>query len=224
MADLPKLETSGFTAKENNNTRAWSRRQPVRRSAKSSGGRQRKKAKVPALFSLGLGLMACALVCSILLVQEPFVETMAGNVESAMNYELRAGDILGKLKFVWNDIVSVFSKDSQTLRRPVEGKMSAGFSEETGCVEFTGEPDCDVYASSDGVVSEIGTGETGNYVVLRHAHGSVSTYYNLSPVCVEKDQPLSAGDALGRAPSGKIGFRYEMDGQPVNPEDLLQLR
>lgn len=24
MADLPKLETSGFTAKENNNTRAWS--------------------------------------------------------------------------------------------------------------------------------------------------------------------------------------------------------
>lgn len=128
------------------------------------------------------------------------------------------------LKFVWNDIVSVFSKDSQTLRRPVEGKMSAGFSEETGCVEFTGEPDCDVYASSDGVVSEIGTGETGNYVVLRHADGSVSTYYNLSPGLRGKGSATLRRGRLGRAPSGKIGFRYEMDGQPVNPEDLLQLR
>lgn len=84
MADLPKLETSGFTAKENNNTRACPGASPSGEAQNHPGAGSGRRPRFRRFSAWGLGLMACALVCSILLVQEPFVETMAGNVESAM--------------------------------------------------------------------------------------------------------------------------------------------
>ncbi len=219
MQDTPKLKTSAFTST------APARRfspLPVRRANALPARPKQPKRAGSALIVLCVCMLCCGLLLSSLWTQEPFVETMAVSASEPAP-SATDGDILGRLRFLFARVAEVFEKKELLL--PIEnGELTAAFSSEAPYAALCGEPDCPVRAAADGTVRSLQTDETGGSVLLDHDGGFQTRYDLLGMICVEEGQPVRAGDALGKTPSGALRFSCFLDGEAVDPLPRLGLR
>lgn len=89
----------------------------------------------------------------------------------------------------------------------------------------TGDP---IYATFDGIVRVAKRNPSyGNLVIIRHYNGLETYYAHLSSLSVEPDQPVKAGDLIGkggntgRSRGSHLHFEVRYLGAPINPEDLI---
>lgn len=128
--------------------------------------------------------------------------------------------------------------DGVALRQPVDGPRSSSFgkrrffndeprSPHTG-MDIAVPEGTPVLAPRAGLVTQTGDFYfNGNTIFIDHGQGFVTMYCHLSEIGVEKDQPVAAGDTIGRV--GKTGrvtgahlhFGTYLNGTAVDPALLL---
>lgn len=87
----------------------------------------------------------------------------------------------------------------------------------------------DVVAAASGVVVEARVGRGyGNMVVIRHGASYTTTYAHLNSISVRQGQSVRRGEKIGTAGDTGVAtgvhlhFEVRRDGQPVNPESVIQ--
>ena len=207
--DVAELKFSAKTKAAAVRTSAVRTREPaVKKTAQKSAG-----SALTAVLAL---MVCCAVLLSVTLSDPPAAAVFAGGESSVTTAE----DVLGRLKFLGKELISVFSREEE-LALPVNGSVSQSYHAEDGTVEFLGESGCDVYAAADGVVTDVTTDETGCTVTIDHGDGKTTQYALLGTAVVEAGQPVKQGDALATAPSGRVRFSYAVNGVPQDPSDSL---
>ncbi len=121
---------------------------------------------------------------------------------------------------------------------PVVGYLSSMWGSRTD--PFTGGPDfhpgldisanagTPIHATADGVVESAGfAGNYGNAVVLRHGFGLSTRYGHMSRIAAYAGMKVKRGDiigyvgATGRATSAHLHYEILLNGQTINPLNLL---
>lgn len=171
---------------------------------------EKGKTGSPLMAVLAL-MLCCAVLLSAVAFEPPAVSAMAGAEGTGVT---TTEDILGRLKFLGEELISVFSSD-EGLAAPVSGSVAQSVDPD-GTIEFVGESGCDVFAAADGVVTSVTLEENGWQVVLDHGGGAESTYGLLDEPVVEKWQQVRKGEALAASPTGRLRFCYMIDGAVQN--------
>lgn len=127
---------------------------------------------------------------------------------------------------------------------PVEGTIVCAFSNNEliynkylsdwrshNGIDISCEKDSAIYASADGIVSEILDNSMGKSVLIDHENGYVSVYSNMSEeIEVKSGDKLVAGDLIGKVsdinPSDftqdyHLHFEILYEDEYVNPQELL---
>jgi murein DD-endopeptidase MepM/ murein hydrolase activator NlpD len=140
--------------------------------------------------------------------------------------------LLGKLEEQKNLLASTPSI------RPCDGWVSSRFgyrvSPFTGRREFHGAFDIanregtPIVAPANGVVTYAGKKRLlGNYVVIDHGYGLVSSYGHLAKMNVKRGENVSRGDLIaqmgnsGRSTGPHVHYVIKLNGVPVNPERYI---
>jgi len=124
----------------------------------------------------------------------------------------------------------VAPRGSVAFQAPVEGRVTSGFgadraTDSHGGVDIAVPVGTPVKVAAPGVVVGVGEdAESGKYVRVRHADGTITSYAHLSGFDVQRGQTLEAGAVLGK--SGNTGrstgphLHFKMrdaSGRPVDP-------
>ena len=85
-----------------------------------------------------------------------------------------------------------------------------------------------IHATADGVVESAGyAGNYGNAVVLKHGFGLSTRYGHMSRIAAHPGMKIKRGDIIGyvgstgRATSAHLHYEILLNGQPINPLNLL---
>ena len=131
--------------------------------------------------------------------------------------------------------------DNVPLRRPMRGQIEVTSTFGVRLDPFSGRPalhtgidlmgayGSPVEATAVGTVTMAGpNGGYGNMVEINHGRGLVTRYAHLSSVAVIPNQPIAAGDVIGRVgASGRasgphLHYETRIDGEPVDPARFLK--
>ena len=172
--------------------------------------------------------------------QSPAPATLPSTEEDAedeMVYEEQGAE--NPLLFEYFDI-------SQRMEWPVLGEVVMGYSSDrliydmtldqyrtNDTISIAAELGTQVLASSAGVVEFVGnTRESGNYVIINHGNGWITTYGQLQDgVLVKEGDVVRAGQPIGGVASPSIysvllgnhvNFRVENHGVSVDPRTVLR--
>ncbi len=173
-------------------------------------------------ISICMALLAVVVLFELLLLsrEEPSVAVSASEDASGTDGE----ESLGRLRFVEAGGVTSVFKVSQRWNAPVSA-TGAEKLEDGAVLKLSAEAGASVAVCASGEVLAVSQDDRyGAYVRVSHGSELESFYYNLSDITVEKGQPLSAQDTLGRAGAdGCVYVRVRRAGAPVDPEDFIDL-
>ena len=122
--------------------------------------------------------------------------------------------------------------------RPCDGWVSSRFgyrvSPFTGRREFHGAYDIanregtPIVAPANGVVTYAGKKRLfGNYLIIDHGYGLVSSYGHLAKINVERGAKVKRGEVIaqmgstGRSTGPHVHYAIKLNGVPVNPERYI---
>lgn len=231
MADLPKLETTKFENKAYHQTKAKKidhdaqtqivKKAPVRRQPP----RQPEEQGTSLLGVMGMAVVACLLLLTLALSGTTVISDTMQSAREVLQSDYPVDEALGKLKFVSNGIMEVFGRGQSALILPVENtSVAEPFNTENGCIVLSAIYGGDVISCGAGTVTQVGQDAEGYFVELEQEDGYVVRYALLDTICVEQDQPLSQGDAIGTVGiSGQLKLSFVLNGVPVDPAGLLNL-
>lgn len=175
---------------------------------------------------------------------EPELEAEAGEPEdyysaAIVEDEVEEGAADEPLAFAYFD-------NTQSMQWPVFGEVVMDFSVDSliydrtldqfrtnDQISISAELGSQVLSAAGGIVERIGNNrEHGNYVVVNHGNGWLTTYSQLQDgVLVSIGDVVAAGQPIGGVGSPSVfsvllgnhlGFRVESNGEVVNPRTLLE--
>ena len=137
------------------------------------------------------------------------------------------------------------TENEQTFLMPVDGTIVCAFSGDDliyneyfsdwrthNGIDISCEKDSAIYATADGIVSEILDNSMGKSVLIEHENGYVSVYSNMSDeIEVKSGDKIKAGALIGKISDSNpsdftkdyhLHFEILQNGKYLNPQDLLK--
>lgn len=166
---------------------------------------------------------------------EPVVPKVTDNEPVAVDAQANEEDIA---------VSNTVELDELKFISPVKGKTAAKFSGDTliynellsdwrthNGIDIVCDKNAAIYASADGIVSEVYESAQGKSVKIDHRNGYVTVYANLSDqIEVISGDELKAGDIIGKVGSSSVSdftkephlhFEILLNNAYVNPEEYI---
>jgi hypothetical protein len=163
----------------------------------------------------------CALillmVISLKAIDKPFAVKTLNGLNQVISNDVDIDEDLGKLKFVSDDLVSVFNED---LSLPVEA-LSYEISDDGKNMMILGKKDEPVFATFSGNIVKTENSNNENLVIIMHESGIKSIYTGVMPTVFEDDSVLS-GQAVGYLLDDYLQVNILYDGEYLDPEDFIK--
>lgn len=187
------------------------------------GKRRVNASSMMAKILICLGILAAVAIGQAVLLNDTNQVVETAGSESDGGDE--SGDVLGRLRYVSAGGVRSVFRVSQRWESPVEHAKAVLEKDDT-LLTLTGTPGEKVSLAAEGVVEGISEDASyGAYVRIDHGNDLESIYYHLTDIRVEKGQPLSAGDTLGKlGEDGKLYLSLQRAGAPLNPTAYFDLQ
>jgi len=98
-------------------------------------------------------------------------------------------------------------------------------------IDFTAPVGTEIYATGDGVVTEVGTSKVGygNYIQLDHGYGYSTLYAHLHKFNVRNGQKVKRGEVIGfvgntgTSTAPHLHYEVHRNGQAVNPQNYFYM-
>lgn len=201
-----------------------------------SGGTARRQRKQEAKDGPTAGekllrntAVACALMLSVMAlknVDQPWSRKVTEGVRQAMTMRIDWDETLGRLSFVRSlvpETALVFLNlgGQADLSAPVRGEIAHEYTEQQPWLEYSCGAAQPVYSAMKGVVTAVGAGAGGDWIVLiQDADGRETVYGYLANVYVEVGQAVEAGQQVGATSdeeNSRLYFEFREDGAAVDP-------
>lgn len=177
---------------------------------------------------------ACALLLSVMAlknVDQPWSRKASEGIRQAMTMRVDWDETLGRLSFVRAlvpDTALVFLNMGQSidLVKPVEGSIRHEYSPEQPWLEYVCDGAQTVGAASDGIVTAVGQGAGGDWIVVVECEDGTQTVYGyLAQVNVKAADTILQGDTIGMTANGqesRLYFEMREEGQSVDPAPRMR--
>lgn len=137
------------------------------------------------------------------------------------------------------DSMDTIQVDTTQIEEDIEGfypqvpptvgfQISRGFSQSHPGIDFATSEGKPVFATSDGIVSDVGTDTLyGNYLKLRHGPYYETFYGHLKSVSVKKGEQIRINQIVGfvgntgRSSGPHLHFEVRHKGTPIDPSNLF---
>ena len=176
--------------------------------------------------------IACALLLGILALDHvnlPWARKASANIERALTMRINLDDSIGDLQFVRqfmpkSTLVFLNVSDQSRAKLPVSGEIEHPWSAVQPWMVYDCEEEESALCVADGTVTAVSPLSSGLFgVLVDHGGGRESVYANLAEVSVNSGDKVPAGGALG-ACDDKLYFEYRVDGESVDPSEVLKAR
>lgn len=173
--------------------------------------------------------VACALMLSVMAlknVDQPWSRKVTEGVKQAMTMRIDWDETLGKLSFVRSlvpetALVFLNMGGQADLSAPVNGEITHEYTEQQPWLEYGCSAAQPVYSAIKGVVTAVGEGAGGEWIVLiQDEEGRETVYGYLADVYVQTGQTVETGQQLGATAdeeSSRLYFELREDGAAVDP-------
>ena len=178
--------------------------------------------------------IACALLLTVLAVKnlnQPWSDRATEGLRQAMTMRLDLDETLGRLQFVRalipeTALVFMNLSADAALIAPVDGTIVHTYSDQQPWLEYRCAPAQPVLCAADGVVTTVGRGALGDYIIsVEHENGVETVYAYLDSVDVSAGETIDAGEQVGvTAPAdpSRLYFELRENGAPIDPTSRLR--
>lgn len=178
--------------------------------------------------------VACALLLTVMSlknIDQPWSRKMTEGVRQAMTMRIDWDETLGRLSFVRalvpeTALVFFNMSDRADLTAPLQAEISHEYSEQQPWIEYRCGAAQTVASAIDGVVTAVGQGAGGEWIVLiRNDEGLETVHGYLESVYVRVEQEVSAGQQIGVTadkPESRLYFEVRENEESVDPTGRLK--
>ena len=171
------------------------------------------------MLCIQTGVCAAILIAVISLkaINKPYAENTLSTLNNVINVKVDIDEDLGRLKFVSDDMVSVFNDD---LSLPVEA-LSYQLIDDDKSMMILGKKNEPVFATFGGEIVEQENMDNSDLIIIEHESGVQSIYSGVIPTVFENDS-VTAGQAVGYLLGDYLTVNIFYNGDFLNPDDFIK--
>lgn len=200
---------------------------------------ERKKREMQEGMTVGEKLLrntavACALLLTVMSlknVDQPWSRKMTEGVRQAMTMRIDWDETLGRLSFVRalvpeTALVFLNLGANADLTAPVQAEISHEYTEQQPWLEYSCGAAQQVVSATDGIVTAVGQGVSGEWIVLIQGEEDIETVYGyLESTYVRLEQEIKAGQQIGTTADqteSRLYFEVREAGNAVDPTGRMK--
>jgi|GEM_PF-3088292 len=175
-----------------------------------------KQKTVRLCIQIGVCALLLISVISLKAIDSPFTNNTLDGINRIVSSDVDIDEDLGRLKFVSEDMVSVFNED---LSLPIEA-LAYELVDDNRSLVIQGTKNEPVFATFGGKAAIVDTPNEGNSLIIEHESGIKSVYSGVIPTVFD-DDTVSTGQAVGYLSDDYLRVNIMYQGDYLKPEEFI---